>query len=136
MSQNSKITVTKANEILKSIFAVGNTIALSTTDPNSSFTEPTASSYSRYTIKSGDFTASNSAITTSQHLLYGLAEEGWGTIVAFGVYSGSTLIYWGLLTNEVIVAEDTVPVFKVYNEEKGEGIKVTLDVVQAASVSA
>ena len=136
MSVDSKITTTRANSILTDIFKAGNTIALSTTDPNTAFTKPSAPSYAPYTIKSGDFEAADSAITTKNHLLYGLAEESWGTIVAFGVYSGSSLIYWGLLTNPVTVDLDTVPVFKIYNEAKGEGIKVTLDVATAAGASA
>lgn len=133
---NSKITVNKANEILEEIFATGNKLALSTTDPNDKFTEPSAASYTRYEIKDGDFKASGSAITTASHILYGLAEESWGTVVAFGVYEAhGSLIYWGLLNEAVDVPDDRVPVFKIYNEAAGEGIKVTLDVVETASAS-
>lgn len=133
---NSKITVNKSNEILEGIFAIGHSLALSTTDPNDRFTEPSVASYTRYEIKDGDFKASGSAITTANHILYGLAEESWGTIIAFGVYDEQNiLIYWGLLNEEVVVPEDTVPVFKIYNETAGEGIKVTLDAVETTSAS-
>lgn len=136
-TQNSKITEQRANSILSDIFASGNKIALSTTDPNSKFTEPSASTYTRYEIKSGDFTASEGAITNAQHLLYGLCDDaaGWGEIVAFGIYSGTTLIYWGMLEEPKTVTYNTVPVFKKFNESAGEGIRVTLDVVSASTVS-
>lgn len=133
---NSKITTAIANSILEDIFGAGNYLALSTTDPNSSFTEPTASSYERYKIQVDDFEADEGVITNKRHLLYGLATEAWGTIVAFGVYNtAKTLIYWGLLTSPVEVPIDHVPVFKIYNETAGEGIKVTLDAVETTSAS-
>ena len=138
MSQTSKITETYASSILRDIFAEGNYIALSTTDPNGgAFAEPTATSYTRYKIQADDFTASDGKITNKKHLLYGLCddEEGWGEVRAFGVYRNSSLIYWGLLSTPQTVANNTVPVFKIYNEEKGEGIKVTLDIAAAATVS-
>lgn len=141
MSQNSKILPVRANTILEGIFDVGNTIALFKSDPNTGvYTQPTScKSYEKYVIKGGDFTAKNGEIYTTNHLLYGLATEEWASeeepIQAFGVYNGSTLVYWGMLTTPVPVPEDTVPVFKIYNEEKGEGIKVTLDVAATAAAS-
>lgn len=140
MSQNSKIMPDRATSILTSIFQPGNTIALFISDPNTgAYTQPSAASYAKYTIKSGDFAADDGEIWTANHLLFGLAVEEWASesnpVRAFGVYSNTTLIYWGLLTNPVPVGEDTVPVFKIYNEEKGEGIKVTLDIASTAGVS-
>lgn len=138
MAQTSKIMEVQASSILQDIFAVGNKIALSTTNPNeATFTEPTASSYVRYTIQTGDFTASSGAITNAKHLLYGLCDDegGWETVKAFGVYKGSSLIYWGLLAAPQTINYNTVPVFKKYNMAAGEGIKVTLDIAAAASVS-
>lgn len=140
MAQTSKIMPTQAQSILTGIFKAGNTIALFTSDPNTGvYTEPSASSYARYSIKSGDFATNDNAIYTARHLLFGLAEQEWATsanpVKAFGVYSGSTLIYWGMLTTAVAVTADTVPVFKVYNASTGEGIKVTLDVASTSSVS-
>lgn len=141
MSQNSKIMTAQATEILQNLFKVGFTIALFKSDPNTGvYTQPTnCPSYSKYTIRSGDFSAANGAIQTANHLLYGLATEEWASeeepIQAFGVYNGSTLVYWGMLTKPIPVPEDTVPVFKIYNEEKGEGIKVTLDVAATAAAS-
>lgn len=136
MAQNSKITDSRAASILSDIFKSGNTLALSTSDPNSSFSEPSAESYKRYEIKSGDFKISGGVATTANHLLYGLATESWGTIQAFGVFNGNTLIYWGLLNSSVSVPVDTVPVFKIYNDAANEGIRVTLDVASTASASA
>ena len=142
MSQNSKIMPVRANTILEEIFATGHTIALFKSDPNTGvYTQPTScKSYKKYEIKNGDFSANNGEITTTNHLLYGLATEEWASeeepILAFGVYNiMNTLLYWGMLTTPVPVPEDTVPVFKIYNEEKGEGIKVTLDVAATAAAS-
>lgn len=137
----SKIMPTQAHSILSGIFKSGNNIALFTSDPNTgTYTEPTAPSYARYNISNGDFATSDNSIYTARHLLFGLASEEWATsanpVKAFGVYSGSTLIYWGMLTTPVAVGVDTVPVFKVYNASSGEGIKVTLDVAATSSVSA
>lgn len=139
---NSKIMPTTACGFLADIFRAGNEIALFLSDPNTGvYTKPSADSYENYTIKSGDFTTDTqgSSIYTVKHLLFGLASEVWATedtpVLAFGVYNGSTLKYWGMLTTPVAVGADTVPVFKVYNEEKGEGIKVTLDVATASSIS-
>lgn len=140
MAQTSKIMPIQAQSILSSIFKAGNKIALFTSDPNTgTYTKPSAASYSDYTILSGDFETNDNSIYTARHLLFGLAEEAWATsanpVKAFGVYSGTSLIYWGMLTTAVAVAADTVPVFKVYNASTGEGIKVTLDVASTSSVS-
>ena len=140
MSQTSKIMEGRANAILTDIFKAGNILALLKGDPNAhDYSKPIAPSYNNYVIQSGDFVAEDGAITTARHLLFGLATEEWAStsepIKAFGVYANGTIIYWGMLTTPVAIPADTVPVFKVYNKEKGEGIKVTLDVVATASAS-
>lgn len=132
-------TKTKATSILSEVFSSGNKIALLTAvnTETDTYTEASGSGYARYTIQSGDFRVSNGVATTDKHLLYGLADEegGWGTIKGLAVFSGSSCIYLGELTQEKPVGKDTVPVFKKYNESAGEGIKVTLDVVSVAGAS-
>lgn len=128
---------TKATAILASAFKAGNTIAMLTAvdTENDTYTEASGDGYKRYTIKSGDFVTNNGITTTAAHILYGLAEGSWGTAVGIAVHNGSSLEYLGELKEQKPIPANTVPVFKIYNEEKGEGLKVTLDVVTAASVS-
>lgn len=125
---------TKATSILADVFKANNTIALLTAvnTKADTYTEASGAGYKRYTIKSGDFAVNAGVATTDQHILYGLAEGSWGTIVGIAVFSGSTLQYLGELTPAKEVGGNTVPVFKKYAD--GEGIQVTLDVVTAAAV--
>ena len=92
--------------------------------------------YQRYIIKDGDFSVNDGVATTAKHILLFLALEYVGYIVGFAVFSGNgtTLKYLGELAGKT-VGENTVPVFKIYDESKGEGIKVTLDVKTTSSVS-
>lgn len=126
---------TKATSILSGVFKAGNTIALLTAVGEDSGTEASGTGYKRYTIQSGDFTTSGGITTTAKHILFGLAEESWGTIKGIAVYSSSSLEYIAELKEPKVVGADTVPVFKKWDESIKEGIKVTLDVVTSASAS-
>ena len=130
---------TKATAILKAVFNTGNKIALLTAVSGDSYTEVSgtkdSNGYERYTIKASDFSTTNGVTTSADNILFGLALESWGTVVGIAVFSGSSLEYLAELKVPKMVAEDTVPVFKKYNEADEEGIKVTLDVVTAASAS-
>lgn len=123
--------------ILSDVFKAGNTLALLTAvdTEKDTYTEASGDGYKRYTIRSGDFTTSQGVTTTAQHILYGLAEGNWGTIVGFAVFSSSTIKYLAPLVNSKEVYANTVPVIKKYDEAKGDGIKITLDVVTSAAAS-
>ena len=124
---------TKATSILSDVFKANNTIALLTavdTDQDT-YIEANGPGYGRYTIRSGDFSVSGGVATTAQHILYGLAEGNWGTIVGFAVFAGSALQYLGELEEAKPVGENTVPVFKSYAQ--GQGIRVSLDEAEAAA---
>lgn len=127
--------------VLNDIFSKDNQIALLTAidTENDTYEEPTISAttgYQRYIIKDGDFSVNDGVATTAKHILLFLALEYVGYIVGFAVFSGNgtTLKYLGELAGKT-VGENTVPVFKIYDESKGEGIKVTLDVKTTSSVS-
>ena len=126
-----------ATTILADVFKQGNTMALLTAvdTENDTYTEASGLGYARYTLKSGDFTWSMGVATTAQHILYGLAEGSWGNIVGFAIFGGGTLKYLAELKEAKNVSADKVPVFKKYNAATGDGIRVTLDVVTAASMS-
>lgn len=131
MALESQITTSKATSILNEIFGTGRIIHLSTTQPTATggnFTKPTGSDYAGYTIKSGDFTIANGVVKSAKHLLFGLATTDWGTITHFGVFNNATCEYFGKLTEAKPVTANTVPVFKIFDDTKGEGIKVSLDV--------
>lgn len=123
--------------ILSDVFKAGNTLALLTAvdTEKDTYTEASGDGYKRYTIRSGDFTTSQGVTTTAQHILYGLAEGDWGTIAGIAVFGGSTLKYLAELKSPKPVRDNTVPVFKKYDEAAGEGIKVTLDVESSVNAS-
>lgn len=120
----------KATGILSGVFKAGNRLALFTAvdTAGEAYTEVSGAGYGRYTIQSGDFSSENGVTVTAKHILFGLAEGDWGTVVGFGVFEGDTLQYLGELTEGKSVGRDTVPVFKKY--AAGEGIRVTLDAVE------
>lgn len=125
-----------ASTLLSNVFKSGNKIALLTAVDTTAdtYTEASGKGYARYTITTNDFSTSGGVTTTAQHILYGLAEESWGTITGIAVF-GNSLLYLAELEEPKAVGKDTVPVFKKYNAENGEGIKVTLDVVSSATAS-
>lgn len=124
----------KATSILKAVFNTGNKIALLTSGGEVSGSKKT-NGYERYTIEGSDFSVIDGVATTNDNILFGLATESWGTIVGFEVYSGSGLEYTAELKEPKTVGANTVPVFKVWDEGKQEGIRVTLDVETAATAS-
>lgn len=130
---------TKATSILSGVFKAGNKLALLTSISGESYKEASGKGYTRYEIKSGDFTTDQGVTTTAKHILFGLAEESWGTIAGIAVFAGSSLEYLAALEEPKPVGANTVPVFKKYVEDNGngqmEGIKVTLDVETTASAS-
>jgi len=132
----------KATSILSAVFKAGNKIALLTAIDvtNDTYTEVTGEGYERYTILSGDFTTDKGVTTTAQNILFGLAESNWAVgdkqVVGIAVFSSSgTLEYLGELLNPKEVGVDSVPVFKTYNAETNEGIRITLDVVSAVAAN-
>lgn len=128
---------TKASAILSSVFKSGNKIALLTSINTSTdaYTKASGTGYQDYTIKEGDFVTSNGVTTTAKHILFGLAEGSWGTVVGIAVFAGSSLEYLGELKSSKAVGANTVPVFKAYNEGTGEGLKITLDVVSSGTMN-
>lgn len=136
------IVKSEATSILGNIFKTDNKIALLTELDVSeeTFTEVTGSvdtnGYKRYTIQSGEFYIYGGVATSSDNILLGMATGNWGTIVGFAVYSGSSLKYLAELTEAIPIdgsVDPVVPVFRAYNKEKGTGIRVTLDVVEASA---
>lgn len=125
----------KANSILTEAFKVGNTIQLLTAiDTNAeSYTKMTGPGCEPYVIKDGDFKTVDATITNQKNLLLFLAEADLGIATGFAVFNGGTLQYFGELVEAKTVRLNTVPVFK--RQATGEGIKVTLDVVEANAMS-
>ena len=129
---------THATSILEDVFKKDNMIALfeSVNTDTDAYTEMSGTGYKRYSIKGDEFNTSKGITTTVDNLLYGLAEGDWGTCVGIGVFSGSgSLLYLASLAAAKYIAKDTVPVFKRWNESTKDGLKITLDVVTAGTVS-
>lgn len=125
----------KATNILKAVFNTGNKIALLTAvnTETDAYTEASGAGYQRYEIKSGDFTTNDGVTTTARHILFGLAEGSWGTIVGIAVFSGSSLEYLAELEEAKAVGANTVPVFRKYDGT--DGIRVALDAEPSAAAS-
>ena len=127
-----------ATSVLSNVFAVGNKIALlsAVNTETDAYTEMSGTGYARYSIKSGEFTTSNGITTTAQHILFGLAESAWGTCKGIAVFaSNGSLLYLAPLKEDKQIGKDTVPVFKKYNASNGDGLRITLDVVTAGTMS-
>lgn len=127
----------KATSILSNVFKANNKIALLTAvdTKNDTYTKASGVGYQDYTIQSGDFATADGITTTARHIFFGLAEGSWGTAVGIAVFAGSSLEYLGELKQAKAIGPNTVPVFKAYNEGSGEGLRITLDVVTAASMN-
>ena len=134
-------TKSYATTILSNVFKSGNTIALLTAVNTASdtYTKCSGAGYKDYTIQAGDFTTTNGITTTARNILYGLAEDAWGTCVGIGVFSGGSLLYLAALSESKVIGKDTVPVFRAYAEASGstpqKGLKITLDVVTSGTMS-
>lgn len=119
------------NNILGGIFTAGKTIKLYSnvpseeTETGGSFISGTG--YEDYEIKSGDFTIGDGVVTSARNMMMYLCEStgGHGTAKGFGVYSGSTMLYFGSFTTPMEIGYNTVPTIKKYNGA-GEGIKITM----------
>ena len=129
-------TKTKATAILSGVFKAGNKLALLTAvnTEEDTYTEASGAGYKQYTIQSGDFVTNAGVTTTARHILFGLAEGSWGTIVGIAVM-GSGAEYLAELKEPKAVGADTVPVFKMWKESTEEGIKITLDAETTASAA-
>lgn len=133
-------TKSYATTILNNVFKQGNTIALLTSvdTKNDTYTKCSGKSYKDYTIQNGDFDTNDGITTTKRNILFGLAEEDWGTCVGIAVFGGG-LLYLAALSEPKVIGQDTVPVFRAYAEASGstpqKGLKITLDVVTSGTMS-
>lgn len=118
--------------ILAGIFRAGNTIELFKEVPDE-FTEQggvlmSGTSYEPYTIRSGDFSVDGGEVTSVSNMMLFLCEAdgGLGTAKGFGVFNGSTMLYFGEFNPHMPVGYNSVPTIKKYNAAKGEGIHITM----------
>lgn len=134
------IAKSQFNKILQGIFTAGNTIDLFTTMPNAStesgYVKVSGSGYTPYTIESGDFTVSAGEVTSAKNMMMYLCETegGHGTAVGFGVFSGSSLLYFGEFTTPMNISYNTVPTIKRYNGS-GEGVRVTMTSTEVSATA-
>lgn len=121
------------NSILSNIFKSGNTIRLFSAMPDEDTETGGVTVGQSYTIQSGDFTVSSGQATSTKNMMIYLCETsgGDGTAVGFGIYSGSTLLYFGAFSSAMAIGYNTVPTIKKYNGA-GEGVKVTLTSVDVS----
>lgn len=115
------------NSILSSIFGAGKTIKLFSTMPDETTEVGAVPIGQSYTLQSGDFTANGNVVSSARNMMMYLCETsgGDGIAVGFGVYSGSTLLYFGEFSSPMTISYNTVPTIKKYNGSN-EGVKVTL----------
>lgn len=127
------IAKSQFENILSNIFKAGNTIKLYSTMPSES-TESggvligSGTADKTYTIQSGDFTCAGGTAQSAKNMMMYLCETtgGDGTAVGFGVFSGSTLLYFGQFSTAMYVDYNTVPTIKRYDATKGEGVLITM----------
>lgn len=128
------IAKSQFTNILGGIFKQGNTIKLYSTMPDEE-TETggviIGGSYSTdktYTIGSSDFTTGDGTAQSAKNMMMYLCETtgGDGTAVGFGVFNGTTLLYFGRFSTPMTIGYNTVPTIKRYDEAKGEGVKITM----------
>lgn len=124
------------NSFLQDAFAAGNTLELlSAVDvANETYTKLSGNGYKTYEIKSGDFVALDGELTSQKNILLFLAERDVGTASGIATFKDGRLCYIGAI-DPVAITVNTVPVIRTYSESDGWGIKVTLEVVETASVS-
>lgn len=133
MAFNSTVTASFLNQLTGKASGVLGTcyIGLSTTTPasdGSNFTEPSSSNgYERALVgqynssttqKMGTptFSAGVGTITNNSAIQFNEATSTWNTITHFGLFTaatGGTPLVWGALTTSVVVAAETIPVFRV-----------------------
>ena len=111
----SGMTDTFEDEVLASIFGSSVDIALYTVSPTDSTagTEVTGGSYARATVASGAWSTpagSGSVNNANASITFPVPTASWGTIVAFGIFSGGTLKLYGAVSPSVEVVLGDNPV--------------------------
>lgn len=135
------ITKGQFNSILSTIFTTGNKIELFSTMPNPStetgYVKVSGTGYTPWTIRSGDFTVSSGSVQSAANMMFYLCEStgGHGTAKGFGVFNGTTLLYFGEFSNPMTIAYNSVPTIKKYNASAGEGIRITMTSTEAAATA-
>lgn len=134
------ITKAQFNNILGNIFTEGNTIKLFTKTPTEEIETdgallPTGNGVVDYEIKDGDFDIKAGEVTSAKNIMFYLYEGEDATCDGFGVFKGGTLLYFGKFENPIDLSYNDVPAIKKYNEEKQEGIKVTMTSTKASATT-
>lgn len=127
------------NDILASIFTEGNTIKLFSNVPSE--VDETGgvviSGVDTYTIKEGDFNCYGGVVTSAKNIMLCLYEnETSVSCEGFGVFGSSGMLYFGSFTTPITIGYNDVPAIKRYNEEKGEGIRITITSTEASATTA
>lgn len=83
-------------------------------DSGTGGTEPGNASYKRVDVTLKQTTGAQKQIQNHDVIKFDIARgAGWGTITHFGLYSGSSLLFWDALTEPVQIPANTIPVFDV-----------------------
>ena len=116
------------DSILSGIFTEGNTIRLFSTVPSETTETGGVNIGQSYKIQSGDFIVSSGVVTSAKNMLFYLCETtgGDGTARGFGVYNGSSMLYFGSFKEPIEIGYNTVPTIKKYDASKGEGVRITM----------
>lgn len=105
-----------SNKILDHILQVASyaqptvSLALSTTDPSVSLTEPSGNGYARVAL-SGKFSAASAKSSGNTAIIsFPQASGSWGTITHFAIVDGSSNVLWSdaLSVAKPVSAADTV----------------------------
>lgn len=129
------------DNILNGIFTEGNLIRLYSTVPDEE-TEAggVTINHEPYKIQAGDFNVSSGVVTSAKNMMFYLCETagGDGTARGFGVFQGSTNLYFGSFKTPMEIGYNTVPTIKKYDASKGEGVRITMTSteVEATATSA
>lgn len=133
------ITKAQFNDILGTIFTPDNTIKLYTKTPTEGVeTDGTLLSGTGvvpYVIQSGDFIVSDGQVTSARNMMFFLYEGSGATCDGFGVFNGNRLLYFGDFESPIYLTYNDVPAIKKYNASNGEGIKVTMQSVEASATT-
>lgn len=122
-----KLTTTYANRVIQHLFDVYDLsqptiyVALSTTDPASSVTEPSGNGYARKAHAAWEASSSTGEVRNNGNIAFSLATGSWGTITHWALYDASTsgnLLGYGELTSSrnpqsgdvVVIADETLKV--------------------------
>ena len=89
-------------------------LALSTTDPASSVTEPASGNYARIEL-TGLSTPENGVVKNSSELRSNRATDSWGVLTHYAIYdapSGGNLLMYNPLSRSRTVDTDTIIIFE------------------------